>query len=132
MNVPAETSNEILVITSISKPKYIYAYGKTKFDECIENRIHKIREILSAKAGEYATDYNRFHNFDVAARILDCTPEQALRSIMIKHIVSVLDLVQGAEEVDQTKAAVIDEKIGDTINYLILLEGLLLRRLEST
>jgi hypothetical protein len=102
---------------------------KTKFDECIENRIHKIREILSAKAGEYATDYNRFHNFDVAARILDCTPEQALQGMMLKHIVSVLDLIQGAEEEDLIKATAIDEKIGDTINYLILLEGLLLRRL---
>jgi hypothetical protein len=104
----------------------------TKFDECIENRIHKIREILSAKAGEYATSGNRFHNFDVAARILNGTPEQALQGMMLKHIVSVLDLIQWAEEEeDLITATVIDEKIGDTINYLILLEGLLLRRLES-
>jgi hypothetical protein len=106
--------------------------NKTKFDECVENRIARIRKVLTAKAEEYATEGNRFHNFDVAARILDCTPEQALRGMLLKHIVSVLDLIQGAEEVDQINAAVIDEKIGDTINYLILLEGLLLRRLEST
>lgn len=105
---------------------------KTKFDECVANRIVRIREVLSAKAEEYSTGSNRFHNFDVAARILDCTPEQALRGMLLKHIVSVLDLIQWAkEEEDLITATVIDEKIGDTINYLILLEGLLLRRLES-
>jgi hypothetical protein len=105
---------------------------KTKFDKCIENRIARIREVLSSKAQEYATEGNRFHNFDVAARILDCTPEHALQGMMLKHIVSVFDLIQWAkEEEDLITATVIDEKIGDTINYLILLEGLLLRRFES-
>ena len=106
--------------------------GKINFADCIENRIQRIREVLSSKAEEYATDGNRFHNFDVAARILDCTPERALQGMMLKHIVSVLDLIQWAEEEeDLITATVIDEKIGDTINYLILLEGLLLRRLEN-
>lgn len=103
-----------------------------KFSECVENRIDRIRKVLTAKAEEYSTEGNRFHNFDVAARILDCTPERALQGMMLKHIVSVLDLIQWAEEEeDLITATVIDEKIGDTINYLILLEGLLLRRLEN-
>jgi hypothetical protein len=106
--------------------------NKTKFDECVENRIARIREVLSSKEEEYATRGNRFHNFDVAARILGSTPEQALQGMMLKHIVSVLDLIQWADtKEDMLTAAVIDEKIGDTINYLILLEGLLLRRLEN-
>jgi hypothetical protein len=51
---------------------------------------------------------------------------------MLKHIVSVFDLVQWADtEGDMLTEAVIDEKIGDTINYLILLEGLLLRRITN-
>ena len=103
-----------------------------KFSECVENRIDRIRKVLTTKAEEYSTEGNRFHNFDVAARILDCTPERALQGMMLKHIVSVLDLIQWAEEEeDLITATVIDEKIGDTINYLILLEGLLLRRLEN-
>jgi len=104
---------------------------KPKFEEVVENRIEKIREVLSAKAEEYATSGNRFHNFDVAARILDSTPEQALQGIMSKHIVSVFDLIEWADS-DEEKVTekAIDEKIGDTINYLILLEGLLLRRID--
>jgi hypothetical protein len=103
-----------------------------KFADCIENRIHNIREVLLAKAEEYATEDNRFHNFDVAARILNITPEHALQGMMLKHIVSVFDLVEWAgTDTNMLTEQIIDEKIGDTINYLILLEGLLLRRLET-
>lgn len=103
-----------------------------KFEDCIENRIQYIREVLSAKAEEYATGDNRFHNFDVAARILNITPEQALQGMMLKHIVSVFDLVEWADaNPDLLTKQIIDEKVGDTINYLILLEGLLLRRVEG-
>jgi hypothetical protein len=102
-----------------------------KFEECIENRIRGIRDVLLVKAKEYATEDNRFHNFDIAARILDITPEQALQGMMTKHIVSVIDLIEWTEtNTDMLTEQIIDEKIGDTINYLILLEGLLLRRLE--
>lgn len=103
-----------------------------KFEECVENRIHNIREVLLAKAKEYATEDNRFHNFDFAARILDSTPEQALHGMMLKHIVSVFDLIGWTEtNTNMLTEQIIDEKIGDTINYLILLEGLLLRRMDT-
>lgn len=102
------------------------------FEDCIENRIHYIRGVLSTKAKEYATDTNRFHNFDAAARILNCTPERALQGIAVKHAVSVLDLIEWADSnTDLLTEAIVNEKIGNTINYLILLEGLLLRRIET-
>lgn len=103
-----------------------------KFEDCIENRIRNIREVLLVKAKEYATEDNRFHNFDVAARILNITPEQALQGMLVKHIVSVFDLIEWAEiGTSMLTKQIIDEKIGDTINYLILLEGLLLKRIET-
>lgn len=95
------------------------------FDDIVEDRIEQIRTILSEKGREYATSTDRFHNFRVAARILDTTPECALLGMMIKHIVSVLDLIDSTDELN---IEMIDEKIGDTINYLILLEGLLRER----
>jgi hypothetical protein len=103
-----------------------------KFEACVENRILNIRKVLLAKAKEYATEDNSFHNFDVAARIINKTPEQALQGMMLKHIVSVLDLVEWTEtNTNMLTEKIIDEKIGDTINYLILLEGLLLRRMQT-
>ena len=98
----------------------------------IEQRFEKARATFQVKAEEYATIDNRLHNFDVAARILDVTPEQALQGMMMKHIVSVLDLIEWtSSKPEKLTNQVIDEKLGDTINYLILLESLLLRRIEK-
>lgn len=100
-----------------------------RFDALLKRRLKKTQDTLQSKAAMYASANNRLHNFDVAARVLNCTPEQALEGMMMKHFVSVLDLVQWTETQPQRiTTSLVDEKIGDTINYLILLEALLLRR----
>ena len=100
--------------------------------DCVEKRVLKIREVLKAKAEMYASSGNRLHNFDFAARILNCTPEQALQGMMMKHIVSVLDLIEWSETMpSRITEPLIEEKIGDTINYLILLESLFIRRVRE-
>ncbi|MEA1997705.1 MAG: hypothetical protein U9N61_00055 [Euryarchaeota archaeon] len=102
------------------------------FSNHLERRLKKIEDTLHSKAAVYASKENRLHNFDVAARITNCTPEQALQGMMMKHIVSVLDLVQWAEITpERITEQLVDEKIGDTINYLILLELLFLRRIQG-
>ncbi len=102
------------------------------FKQVLDARIYKIRATLSAKAGEYASTQNRYHNFDIASRIANVTPEQALYGMMLKHEVSVLDLVAWTRDAeDKITKEMVDEKVGDYINYLILLEGLLLRRIEA-
>lgn len=94
-----------------------------EFQEILAERLRKTEEILGVKAREYASGGNRYHNFDVAARLLGVSPEVALWGMMAKHVVSIMDMVEGDASV-----AMIDEKVGDAINYLILLEGLLRRR----
>lgn len=96
------------------------------FATTVSQRCSKIKNVLQAKAQEYASSVSRFHNFEVAARIADTTPEKALKGMMLKHEVSVMDLIEWAESSPgKLSLAIIDEKIGDNINYLILLEGLL-------
>ncbi|MEA1957583.1 MAG: hypothetical protein U9N01_04430 [Euryarchaeota archaeon] len=100
-----------------------------RFDALLKRRLKKTQDTLQSKAMMYASSDNRLHNFDVAARIHNCTPEQALWGMMMKHIVSVLDLVEWSETMpERITEQLVDEKIGDTINYLILLEALFLRR----
>ena len=94
----------------------------------MEERKKKIREVLCAKAKEYATDENRFHNFDEAARLLNCTPKAALEGMLVKHWVSVMDLIDATPPVAE---ALINEKVGDAINYVILKEGLRLRYVDT-
>ena len=101
---------------------------KSQFDRILESRIEKIQSVLSFKAGEYATEINRYHNFDIAADYDAESPERALWGMLKKHIVSVQDMIKNPNTVTYT---LIDEKIGDVINYFILLEGLFRRRLEK-
>ena len=101
------------------------------FDELIEERCKAIVATLAVKAFEYATEKSRFHNFEVAGRKLDKTPEKALMGMKVKHDVSVDDLVEWADKCpEKLNDHIINEKIGDNINYLILLEGLLKERVE--
>lgn len=80
------------------------------------------KTVLVDKAKEYAADGDRMHNFKIAATLTDGTPEQALWGMLAKHIVSVRDMVLTGDPYPQ---AVWDEKIGDAVNYFILLRALI-------
>ena len=102
------------------------------FNDVVESRIDKIRSVLATKGNEYGKQGDRYHNFRVAGRLLDTSPERALIGMEVKHRVSVMDLVDTAEEHPQfLNKELISEKIGDAINYLILLEGMLYEHLEE-
>ena len=100
------------------------------FDKIVHERIDSILSTLTQKAKEYAKGGDHFHTFNVAARMWETTPEKALYGMMSKHMVSVLDLVNAVPDTEITEA-IINEKIGDNINYLILLEGLLKKRVYN-
>lgn len=94
------------------------------FSEHINKRIEKCIALLGVKADEYATD-DRLHNFKVAAEIQNCTPITALAGMMAKHTVSVYDLIQRQEQGFDISQSLWDEKINDSINYLLLLSALI-------
>jgi hypothetical protein len=94
------------------------------FSRRVEKRIDLVRQTLLAKHKEYAKDDNVFRNFDEAAGGLSLhgSSAEVLWSYMTKHLVSIKDIVADNKPVDTT---VVSEKIGDVINYLILLEAML-------
>ena len=92
-----------------------------EFDKLLKERIVQIEKVLGSKAQEYASDLDRLHNFDIAAIISRKTKAQALWGMAMKHLVSVIDIVDSGQK--PTKE-IVDEKIGDLINYLILLEAI--------
>jgi hypothetical protein len=102
-----------------------------QFPEIFDARVAACKAVLNNKAVEYAQGANRYHNFDKAAQCLNCTPEKALEGMMIKHFVSLQDIINSAENIHHLSPEMVNEKITDTINYIILLEGLLCRRLDS-
>ena len=93
----------------------------TEFEELLKNRINKINETLAVKGSEYSSKIDRLHNFKSAGRMKGETPQEALWGMLMKHLVSVEDLIKDRLENNRHN---VDEKIGDVINYLILLEAL--------
>jgi hypothetical protein len=103
------------------------------FNQVVESRTEKIKSVLAKKATEYASAKDRLHNFKTAALFDGITPERALWGMMLKHLTSVRDMVHGLEQepFDHCPdAALWDEKLGDSINYLVLLEGLIAERVH--
>ena len=96
----------------------------SRFNDLLANTIQIVTSTLSKKASEYAGPKDRLHNFKIAASLANSTPEMALRGMMAKHIVSVWDLVQDRENEIGHHVAIWDEKLIDSINYLILLRAL--------
>ena len=91
-----------------------------KFNDIINWQIEHCRAILCNKAKEYATA-DRLHNFKVAGALQGISPVQALMGMMAKHTVSVADMCMSCETYPQE---LWDEKITDSINYLLLLAAL--------
>ena len=90
------------------------------FNKIIHEQIERCEAALCKKADEYATD-DMLHNFKVAAGIQNCLPTTALGGMMAKHTVSVYDMIRGLEEGKSYPIELWNEKITDSINYLLLL-----------
>ena len=93
------------------------------FNAIIREQIDRCENTLCKKAEEYATE-DRLHNFKVAAGLQDCSPTTALAGMMCKHTVSVYDMVRGLENGEKYSLDMWNEKIGGSINYLLLLAAM--------
>ena len=101
-----------------------------RFNEILEETLQKCIDTLGTKSNEYATE-DKLHNFKVAAVIQNCTPITALAGMMAKHTVSVYDLIQKQEHGVGVSKEMWEEKIGDSINYLILLSALVQEKIDD-
>lgn len=117
------------------------------FNTLVERRKTLIGKVLQKKADEYSKDNDRLYNFKRAAAFTRESPEKSLLGMLMKHVISVIDIIEEVERCHQLKGTsfdlpitsdsnvmisdckfditFIDEKLGDSINYLILLETLL-------
>lgn len=97
-----------------------------EFNILLKEILSRTTTVLATKSAEYSTDKDKLHNFKRACQMLKCTPEKALVGMWTKHIISILDIVDEEKVIGiDIDVAIIEEKITDAINYLILLEALL-------
>ncbi len=103
----------------------------TEFNEIARKTFADCEKILGMKNIEYSGINDRLHNFKVAGRMLNVTPEVALMGMKIKHTVSIYDIVNSVTNRNLPSLDMINEKIGDEINYLVLLKALIVERMET-
>jgi hypothetical protein len=100
-----------------------------QFDLLVQERVQKIQQTLVEKGKEYRRNNDPLHNFNIAARLGNTTREKALWGFALKHYVSFMDILNDVEKGNFPKEEVINEKLGDLINYLVLCEASLKDRL---
>jgi hypothetical protein len=96
----------------------------SEFKRIFDETVAKSGAMLIGKATEYASDADRLHNFKQAAALQQITPIEALGGMMCKHTISVYDMINSVD--DEHAQELWDEKIIDSINYLILLRALVI------
>lgn len=92
-----------------------------QFNDVLDAQITRVQDVLVVKAAEYATE-DRLANFKKAANLRGCGIPQAIGGMMVKHTVSVYDMIESGKPYSMEMW---DEKITDHINYLILLRAAL-------
>ncbi len=97
----------------------------------VEPTIEQIQTLLVQKGAEYTREDDRFHVFINAGAMKGETPEQALWGMNAKHIISIQDIVNDTAKGIVPPKKLIDEKINDNINMLMLLKGMLYARVDK-
>ena len=95
------------------------------FNSIVGNRFDYCGKVLTQKGEEYSREGDRLWNFKRAGEKRRKTPAEALLDMKVKHDVSIDDMVDGLARGVLPSREMVAEKIGDSINYLLLLEGLI-------
>lgn len=94
------------------------------FKKGINKSVYQIQEILTIKSQEYWRDNNPFHNFETGARISNTYPEKVLYGFLLKHLVSLQDIINDLPT-KKVHQSLIEEKITDIVVYMLVLKELL-------
>ena len=91
--------------------------------EIFSRQVGLCYKTLQQKTQEYAgDDPDRLGAFKTAAALMRCSPSQALAGMLAKHIVSLYDMCFADSE--SYRMDTWEEKITDSINYLLLLKAI--------
>ena len=91
------------------------------FTRIVNDQIARSTDVLTKKQAEYATDEDRLHNFHAGAGLTGRTPEQVCGGFLLKHVVSIFDMIESGEP---QRIDLWNEKITDMINYGLLLRAI--------
>lgn len=95
--------------------------NQERFNEIVNKTVKRSTDLLVVKQAEYNLSKDRFDSFKHGAGITGWKPDQVLLGYLTKHLASIIEMINSDQKFSEEK---IDEKIGDAINYFLLLRGL--------
>ena len=101
------------------------------FNHLLKRRYEQMVSVLSSKGEEYASEEDVTESFKSQAELsIHNTPAGIGWELLVKHLYSVRRIIKEHEK-DGTVPSreFIDEKFGDAINYLVLIESLLVEEM---
>lgn len=105
-----------------------------EFEQVFERAVERSRDVLLSKLKEYTGNDDQLESFKTQAGMsLAETPMGIAYELMVKHIYSVRKIVEEYEQNGKRPSVrLMNEKFGDAINYLILIEALFLESIYLT
>lgn len=104
-----------------------YQDFKTNSDELLSH----CQALLFKKADEYASEDDRLSNFKKVNHLMECQPSTACWWFALKHIDSISTTVKDIEKGKLPTKEYLLEKLGDSINYHMLLYNCILEEIDS-
>jgi hypothetical protein len=101
------------------------------FDYIIKETLNEISSLLIVKGKEYRRNNDPFHNFNEGSKITGETPEKVLKGFLLKHEISINDMVQDLDQGILPNKEKVNEKFNDNIIYLLIQKAMILHRLEK-
>ena len=100
---------------------------REELNRIFEEVINNSRDVMFSKNREYSRDTNALDNFDTSSEEAGITPLQAWAVFFRKHLNSILTYVREGKSYSNED---ISERITDCINYLVILQALIIREKE--
>lgn len=92
------------------------------FDKNVKTQVEHCLGLLCSRGTEYAPGADRLSAFKKAAALQNCSQAQAAFGMLAKHLVSVADMIESRQAYPGARW---DEKIGDSINYLLIIRAII-------
>lgn len=102
-----------------------------QFEAVILNTIHELQQLILIKGKEYRRENNPYHNFNTGSQITGLIPERVLDGFLLKHEISIKDMVNDIEKGIFPKVDVVNEKFNDNIIYLLIKKAMILNRIKN-
>jgi hypothetical protein len=99
------------------------------FNDFVDSFLRECASLLSVKGHEYAGSFDRLANFKRGADLTGCTPEQVAFVYLSKHYDAIATYVREGQS--PPSAELIESRLQDLLNYVLLLAALIQERSDS-